>query len=242
MTASLSGLYELVDQGSSLQDKQSIVTRWSSFHRRLYQVQLWKQSMIETRSILILEQDDSVHRRAESCLCLRAPLKTYQDRDEYNFDFEQGDSAHRRAVSPSYADQRSSETKVRRSDRLAACCALAALLSPRQGFQPNRWRESLACITANRQSRHKGGFQRMPLSQFGSKTLPRAKRLSARAKARGTCSSSCFDFHVVIAVNQNSRPVLTFQMGIKSYKWKLYSLWNQCIDHQFQSSYSSYWL
>jgi|GEM_PF-3952337 len=45
-------------------------------------------------------------------------MKTYQDRDEYNFDFEQG-----------------------------ACCALAALLSPRQGFQPNRWRESLACIT-----------------------------------------------------------------------------------------------
>ena len=42
---------------------------------------------------------------------IRAPLKTYQDRDEYNFDFEQGDSVHRRAVSPSCADQRSSEPK-----------------------------------------------------------------------------------------------------------------------------------
>ena len=93
---------------------------------------------------------------------LRAPLKTYQDRDEYNFDFEQGDSVHRRAGSPSCADQRSSEPKVYRFERLAACCALAALLSPRQGFQPNRWRESLACITANRQSRHMRGFQRCP--------------------------------------------------------------------------------
>jgi len=52
--------------------------------------------------------------------------------------------------------------KVLRSERLAACCVLAALLSPRQGFQPNRWRESLACITANQQSRHMGGFQRCP--------------------------------------------------------------------------------
>ena len=60
----------------------------------------------------------------------RAPLKTYQDRDEYNFDFEQGDSVHRRAGSPSCADQRSSEPKVFRFERLAACCALAALLSP----------------------------------------------------------------------------------------------------------------
>ena len=98
--------------------------------------------------------------------CLRnyfwAPLKTYQDRDEYNFDFEQGDSVHRRAGSPSCADQRSSEPKVFRFERLAACCALVALLSPRQGFQPNRWRESLACITANRQSRHMRGFQRCP--------------------------------------------------------------------------------
>ena len=93
---------------------------------------------------------------------LRAPLKPYQDRDEYNFDFEQGDSVHRRAGSPSCADQRSSEPKVFRFERLATCCALAALLSPRQGFQPNRWRESLACITANRQSRHMGGFQRCP--------------------------------------------------------------------------------
>ena len=92
----------------------------------------------------------------------RAPLKTYQDRDEYNFDFEQGDSMHRRAGSPSCADQRSSEPKVFRFERLAACCALAALLSPRQGFQPNRWRESLACITANRQSRHMGSLQRCP--------------------------------------------------------------------------------
>ena len=95
---------------------------------------------------------------------LGAPLKTYQDRDEYNFDFEQGDSVHRRAGSPSCADQRSSEPKVFRFERLATCCALAALLSPRQGFQPNRWRESLACITANRQSRHMGGFQRDPLA------------------------------------------------------------------------------
>jgi|GEM_PF-2367426 len=96
----------------------------------------------------------------------RAPLKTYQDRDEYNFDFEQGDSVHRRAGSPSCADQRSSEPKVYRFERLAACCALAALLSPRQGFQPIRWRESLACITANRQSRHMRGFQRCPLVIF----------------------------------------------------------------------------
>ena len=97
---------------------------------------------------------------------LRAPLKTYQDRDEYIFDFEQGDSVHRRAGSPSCTDQRSSEPKVYRFERLAACCALAALLSPRQGFQPNRWRESLACITANRQSRHMGGFQRCPQKVF----------------------------------------------------------------------------
>jgi hypothetical protein len=55
----------------------------------------------------------------------RASLKTYQDRDEYNFDFEQGDSVHRRAGSPSCADQRSSEPKVFRFERLAACCALA---------------------------------------------------------------------------------------------------------------------
>ena len=94
----------------------------------------------------------------------RAPLKTYQDRDEHNFDFELGDSVHRRAGSPSCADQRSSEPKVFRFERLAACCALAALLSPRQGFQPNRWRESLACITASRQSRHMGGFKRCPLA------------------------------------------------------------------------------
>jgi hypothetical protein len=98
-------------------------------------------------------------------LVLGAPLKTYHDRDEYNFDFEQGDSVHRRAGSPSCADQRGSELKVFRFERLAACCALAALLSPRQGFQPNRWRESLACITANRQSRHMGGFQRCPVEQ-----------------------------------------------------------------------------
>ncbi len=39
---------------------------------------------------------------------------------------------HRRAGSPSCADQRSSEPKVFRSERLAACCALAALLSPRR--------------------------------------------------------------------------------------------------------------
>ena len=59
-----------------------------------------------------------------------APLKTYQDRDEYNFDFELGDSVHRRAGSHSYADQRSSGPKVFRFERLAACCALASLLSP----------------------------------------------------------------------------------------------------------------
>jgi hypothetical protein len=41
-------------------------------------------------------------------------------------------------------------------------CALAALISPRQGFQPNRWRESLACITANRQSQHMEVFQMCP--------------------------------------------------------------------------------
>ena len=73
----------------------------------------------------------------------RAPLEIYHDRDEINFDFEQGDSAHRRAVSPSCTDQDSLGSKVLRSDRLAVCCALAALFSPRQGFQPNRWRESL---------------------------------------------------------------------------------------------------
>ena len=100
---------------------------------------------------------------AEMRLAIRAPLKIYQDRDEYNFDFEQGDSVHRRAGSHSCADQRSSEPKLFRFERLATCCALAALLSPRQGFQPNRWRESLACITANWQSRHMGGFQRCPL-------------------------------------------------------------------------------
>jgi len=55
-----------------------------------------------------------------------------------------------------------------RSERLAASCALAALLSPRQGFQPNRWRESLACITANRQSRHMGGFQGCPTDFLGN--------------------------------------------------------------------------
>jgi len=102
----------------------------------------------------------------QSDFIFRAPLKTYQDRDEYNFDFEQGDSAHMRAGSPSCADQRSSEPKVFRFERRAACCALAALLSPRQGFQPNRWRESLAFITANRKSRHMGGFQRCPLNKF----------------------------------------------------------------------------
>ena len=93
----------------------------------------------------------------------RAPLKTYHDRDESNFDFVQCDSAHRRAGSPSCSDQRRSKTKVLRSERLAACCAQAALLAPRQGFQPNRRHESLACITANQQSRHMGGFQRCPL-------------------------------------------------------------------------------
>ena len=42
---------------------------------------------------------------------LRTPLKTYQDRDEYNFDFEQGDSVHRRAGSPSCADTTQLRTK-----------------------------------------------------------------------------------------------------------------------------------
>jgi|GEM_PF-3022908 len=57
----------------------------------------------------------------------RAPLEIYHNRDESNFDFEQGDSAHRRAVSPSCTDQRRPESKVIRSERLAACCALAAI-------------------------------------------------------------------------------------------------------------------
>ena len=48
-----------------------------------------------------------------------AHLKTYQDRDDYTFDFEQGDSVHRRAGSPACADQRSSEPKVFRLERLA---------------------------------------------------------------------------------------------------------------------------
>ena len=111
-------------------------------------------------TVKILDYDSRIS------IYIRALLKTYQDRDEYNFDFEQGDSVHRRAGSPSCADQRSSEPKVFRFDRLAACCALAALRSPRQGFQPNRWRESLACITANLQSRHMGGFQRCPLKNI----------------------------------------------------------------------------
>jgi len=42
---------------------------------------------------------------------IRASLKTYQDRDEYNFDFEQGDSVHRRAGSPSCADTTQLRTK-----------------------------------------------------------------------------------------------------------------------------------
>lgn len=42
---------------------------------------------------------------------LRAPLKTYHFRDEITFDFEQGDSIHMRAGSPSCADQRRSNSK-----------------------------------------------------------------------------------------------------------------------------------
>ena len=104
---------------------------------------------------------------------------------------------HRRAGSPSCADQRSSEPKVFRFERLAACCALAALLSPRQGFQPNRWRESLACITANRQSRHMGGFQRCPwvlstlnrhqkthLTSFASFIMPSGAAFSSDRRKR----------------------------------------------------------
>jgi hypothetical protein len=44
-------------------------------------------------------------------LIFRAPLKTYQNRDEYNFDYEQGDSVHRRAGSPSCADTTQLRTK-----------------------------------------------------------------------------------------------------------------------------------
>jgi hypothetical protein len=36
-----------------------------------------------------------------------------------------------------FSQDTSSELKVFRFERLAACCALAALLSPRQGFQLN---------------------------------------------------------------------------------------------------------
>ena len=69
-------------------------------------------------------QANAPPKAAESIL--RAPLKTYQDRDEYTFDLEQGDSVNRRAGSPSCAEQRSSETKVTRDEILAACCAQAA--------------------------------------------------------------------------------------------------------------------
>ena len=137
------------------------VRGWNGWHQHIAMVTLamlfaLQQKVAYRDRVPLLSTHDIVE------LLSWAPLKTYQDRDEYNFDFEQGDSVHRRAGSPSCADQRSSEPKVFRFERLAACCALAALLSPRQGFQPNRWRESLACITANRQSRHMGGFQRCP--------------------------------------------------------------------------------
>jgi hypothetical protein len=72
----------------------------------------------------------------------RAPLEIYHDQDESNFDFEQGDSAHKRAVSPSCTGQRSSGSKVIRSEILAAS------------------------IIENRQSRNMGGFQKCPLCPF----------------------------------------------------------------------------
>ena len=70
-------------------------------------------------------------------MCYRAPQETYQDRDEYNFDFEQGDSVHRRAGSPSCTDQRSSESKVFRFETCRLLCAGGvALAKPGLPAQP----------------------------------------------------------------------------------------------------------
>ena len=89
--------------------------------------------------------------------------KTYQDQDEYNLILSKAILCTGGAGSPSCADQRSSEPKVFRFERLAAAAVRWRRCSRLgQGFQPNRWRKSLTCITANRQSRHMGGFQRCP--------------------------------------------------------------------------------
>lgn len=103
--------------------------------------------------------DDSDSTLLDSSFCfinfINAPLLIQFDNER--FGMKPGQSKISKMDLPAAGEFTSFILKVLRSERLAACCAQAALFGLRQGFQPKPWCKSLACLTANQQSRQMGG-------------------------------------------------------------------------------------